>query len=520
MDQVDWGGVALVVTLYTIFFLVGWLAIGRLKNRDASDLLVAGRSMPVWIAVITMTATWVDGGYLLGTAEYTFQYGLAYGAQGGVCFGMSLIVGGLFFAARMRRMEFSTMVDAFDVRLGPRWAAVLSLPAMLGELLWSGALLVAIGATFGELLNLDLTSAILLSAIVVTSYTIVGGIWSVAYTDIVQFVLIPLGLLAALPFALEQAGGFSHAIQTYVDGHQSTSRLLPPLRDAGNYWTVPTIVAWWDMTIMLIFGGIPWNCYFQRVLSCQTPAKARRHSILAGLLTTSLTVPPILLGIAAFAIYGPNGIEPASTTLPRLLSSNVPYVVMLLGMSAIVGAVTSSFSASILSAGALLSWNIYRPLLAPQASAAQIKLVIRLSILGLGVAAVVLALQVKSVAALWLFTADLVFVLLFPQLVMTLFDRKTNLTGSMFAFFVSLVLRLGGGMSLQSDDRVIGFGAFIPYAEIFAGILPGSPSDWYDSIGATHFPVRTVAMLSGLIILPLVSRLAPARYRGEDAATA
>jgi len=471
--------------------------------------------MPVWIAVITMTATWVDGGYLLGTAEYTYKHGITYGAQGGVCFGISLILGGLFFAARMRRMEFSTMVDAFDVRYGPRWSAVLACPAMFGELLWSGALLVAIGSTFGELLNLDLTSAILLSAVVVTTYTVVGGMWSVAYTDVLQLGLIPIGLLAALPFTLDHAGGLAHSIEVYTQGHPSTSRLLPPFHTGDGTWTAPAIVAWWDMTIMLICGGIPWNCYFQRVLSCESPAKARQHSILAGLLTSLLTIPPLLLGIAAFAIYGPNGIEPASSTLPRLLNEIVPYPVMLLGLGAIVGAVTSSFSASILSAGAMFSWNIYRPLMAPHASSARLETVIRISILGLGIAAVMLALQVKSVAALWLFTADLVFVLLFPQLIMALYDRKANLAGSLTAFFLSLLLRLGGGMSLETDAGVIGYAAFIPYAEIFAGILPGSSSDWYDSVGATKFPVRTFAMLAGLIIMPIVSRLTSA-FRADN----
>jgi high affinity choline transporter 7 len=507
MNQVDWGGVAVVAGMYAAFLVVGWLAVGKLKKRDASDLLVAGRAMPVWIAVITMTATWVDGGYLLGTAEYAYKLGITYGAQGGVCFGISLIVGGLFFAAKMRRMGFSTMIDAFDVRYGPRWAAVLSLPAMFGEILWSGALLVAIGATFGELLHLDLTTAILLSAIVVIAYTVVGGMWSVAYTDIVQLGLIPIGMLAALPFALDRAGGMAQCAQEYFQGHPTTSQLLPPFHAGAGSWTAPAIVAWWDMTIMLILGGIPWNCYFQRVLSCETPAKARQHSILAGLLTSSLTIPPLLLGMAAFAIYGSGGIVPASATLPHLLNSVVPYPVMLLGLGAIVGAVTSSFSASILSAGSMFSWNIYRPLLAPQATSVRIETLIRLSILALGIAAVALALQVRSVAALWLFTADLVFVLLFPQLIVALYDRKANIFGSIAACVVSLALRLGGGVSLETDDGLIGFGAFIPYVELCASILPGSPGDWYNSIGATMLPVRTLAMLAGLVIMPVVSRL-------------
>ena len=74
-------------------------------------------------------------------------------------------------------------------------------------LFWSGALLVAIGSTFSVLLHLDLTTAILLSAAVVTAYTMAGGMWSVAYTDVFQLALIPLGLLAALPFAFAHVGG-------------------------------------------------------------------------------------------------------------------------------------------------------------------------------------------------------------------------------------------------------------------------------------------------------------------------
>ena len=510
MEHVHWGGVAVVAGMYAAFLVVGWLATRRMKGQDASDLLVAGRAMPVWIAVVTMTATWVDGGYLLGTAEYTYKYGLAYGVQGGICFGLSLIVGGLFFAARMREREYSTMVDAFDARFGPQWAAVLALPAMLGELLWSGALLVAIGATFGELLHLDLTTAILISAVVVTAYTIVGGMWSVAYTDVLQLGLIPLGLLAALPFALDKAGGLSACMSTFTAGRESALALLPPLHAHGD-WTAPSIVAWWDMTLMLILGGIPWNCYFQRVLSCETPAKARQHSILAGVATSSLTIPPALLGMAAFAIYGAGGIEPASTTLPKLLNEAVPYPVMLLGLGAIIGAVTSSFSASILSAGAMLSWNIYRPLVAPNASTVRLKKVIRLAILLLGIAAVALALRVKSVAALWLFTGDLVFVLLFPQLVMALYDRKANLAGSIAACVVSLALRLGGGIALETDTGLLGFSAYKPYTDLLVNLLPGSPSEWYAANGATLAPVRTIAMLAGLMVMPVVSRITQSR---------
>jgi high affinity choline transporter 7 len=505
MDQANWGGIAAVVLLYAIFLGVGVRSTKRLKLGTASELLVAGRAMPLWMATVTMAATWIDGGYLLGTAEGVFA-SIASGWQGGVCFGLSLILGGVFFARKMRRLRFVTLVDPLAARFGKHWSAVLSLPALLGEVFWSAELLVAIGATFGVMLGINLTTAIIVSAAVVTTYTLLGGMWSVGYTDSVQFVLIPVGLLIALPLALGAAGGLDACWDYYVQQKGTASLWLPPL-EADGYWTAPRIVGWWDLSIMLALGGIPWNCYFQRIQACQTPVKAQWHSIVAGFLTIALTVPPLLIGLAAFgyqhwpAEVHAQLLDSPTMALPLLLAYALPPIAAIVGLTAIVGAVTSSFSASILSAGSMISWNFFRALAAPNASAPRMRRVIRLSILALGALAAVLALRVQSVQQLWFFTSDLVFVLLFPQLVYALYDPRANRTGSICAFVVALILRLGGG------EPILAIPQFIPYAELFAAILPGAPGAWFDPArDATLFPVRTVAAATGLVLMPLVSR--------------
>ena len=116
-----------------------------------------------------------------------------------------------------------------------------------------------------------------------------------------------------------------------------------------------------------------------------------------------------------------------SKTLPLMLREGTPPIVALFGLAAIIGAVTSSFSASILSAGSMVSWNCGKRLLRPDLTVRQMAAIVRASIALLGVAAILMALEVQSVQALWFFTSDLVFVLLFPQLVFALFDRKANL---------------------------------------------------------------------------------------------
>ena len=129
----------------------------------------------------------------------------------------------------------------------------------------------------------------------------------------------------------------------------------------------------------------------------------------------------------------------------------------------------------------MLSWNCLRTLVWPSVSVVDMRRLIRVSILLLGAAATALALKVQSVQALWFFTSDLVFVLLFPQLVSALFDARANRIGSVVAFSVSLVLRVGGG------EPLLGIPALFDYPE--------------------NLPFRTVAAAAGLLLLPLVSRI-------------
>jgi high affinity choline transporter 7 len=289
---------------------------------------------------------------------------------------------------------------------------------------------------------------------------------------------------------LHSAGGLQHSWMTYIAARPEGGGIFPPLTHHSDLWSGGSVMAWWDVSLMLIFGGIPWNCYFQRVLSCRSPRAAQGQSMLSGALTIAFTVPPLLMGVAAFSMpWSPEKVarlhaSPAEA-MPLLFATAVPPAIGLLGLAAIIGAVTSSFSSSILSAGSMLSWNCLKRLVWPALTTTQMARVIRGSILLFGAMATVLALRVQSVQALWFFTSDLVFVLLFPQLLFALFDPRVNRTGSIAAFVVSLVLRIGGGEPLLSLP------AFIAY-----------PSSW---------PFRTIAAITGLMLLPLVSR-ATARW--------
>lgn len=494
-QQIHWGGLTALIAFYALIYLVGAYA-SRLRSKGtAADMMLARRSLPLWIAVFTMSATWVGGGYINGSAEATYTSGLVW-VQAPWGYALSLVVGGLFFARVMRRHGFTTMLDPLEARFGKRIAAVLYLPALSGEVFWTGAILTALGTTFGTVLGLDFGPAIIISAVVAIAYTLVGGLWAVALTDVVQLILFLAGLWLVIPFAAEKVGGLAAAWQDYSAAMEGTVRLLPPWgawRDPAwghSYWS------WWDSALLLILGGVPWHVYFQRVLSARDERTAMRLSLFAAVVCLFAAVPAVLVGVIGSAADWPeHGVSApeGALVLPFVLRYLTNPLIASLGLGALAAAVMSSVDSSILSASSMGAWNIYRPLFRPAADSVDVLRVIRRLVLIVGTAATLIALRVQSVYGLWFLCSDFVYCILFPQLTTALFDRKANQYGSIAGLAVSFVLRFGGG------EPVLGIPRILPYPMIDS------------ASGAVLFPFRTTAMLAGLLTIIVVSRLTQAR---------
>lgn len=489
--EVFWSGYIAMMVFYAMIFYYGAYAATLRKENSATDVMLAGRDIPLWVAIFTMSATWVGGGFINGTAEYTANpdYGLMW-VQAPWGYALSLIIGGLLFARKMREHQFKTMLDPLEQRFGKRMAAILFLPALTGEIFWTSAILTALGTTFATVLGLDFTSSIILSATVAVAYTALGGLWAVALTDIVQMTLLMVGLLLVLPFAANSVGGWDNVFATYSDNVGVLASFLPTREALGNYY-----YNWWDFALLLIFGGVAWQVYFQRVLSAKTAKIAVRLSIVAGVVCIIAAIPAMLIGmignIADWQSLGlaPLGSDeaPYAVTLPYVMRHLTNPWVATVGLGAIAAAVMSSVDSSILSASSMASWNVYRPLIKPDISNKNLSKIIKACIWIIGIAATLIALQVKSIYALWFLCSDFVYCILFPQLVAALFDKKANVYGSAIGFVVSFILRFGGG------EPTLGIPTILPYPMIEDDVV--------------LFPFRTLAMVSGLLMIVIVSRL-------------
>ena len=469
----------------TVFYgLIFYVAIRTLHN-ESTDHILANRSLPLWLAVFTMSATWIGGGFINGTAEFTYDQGLMW-VQAPWGYAASLMIGGLFFARPMRERGFTTLLDPMAKRFGKRWNGLYFFPALMGDLFWTSAILVALGTTFGTIIGLDAASSILLSAFVVILYTSIGGLWSVSVTDVVQLLVLIGGLTLIVILLFSGVSPSLREVWTQYRSDMGPAASLWPDRDfLGASWAL-----WWDSALLLMLGGIPWQVYFQRVLASKDGKTAVRLSIIAGFVCLLAAVPVVFIGMKAFVtdwqLLGLPAPPEPSYALPHVIRYLTDPWVATLGLGAIAAAVMSSADSSILAASSLTAWNILPKHF--RASPSKLRQTMRKCIWIVGVATTLIALQVKSIYVLWFLCSDLVYCLLFPALVTSLFDSKANHKGAIAGFSVALFLRLGGG------DPLLELPAFLPYPQID---------------GVITIPFRTLAMLSGLATIVMVSRIFP-----------
>ncbi len=506
-EDVFVSGLVVMAVIYVVLFLLAWLG-PRLRKGDtgayldSTDLFLAGRSLPLWMAIFTMTATWVGGGYLAGTSEAVFDTARGQGwAQAGWGYALSLVFGGIIYAKKMRDMNYTTMLDPLEQKYGWNQTVFLYLFALMGEILWTGAAMAAMGAAFSTILGISMSASIIITAAITIAYTVLSGLWAVAYTDVLQLCMVIVFLTLAVFAGMAAVGGWDTMWTVYNDafGDKGSGFIVgyfAPLKDFSSADIKEWPWTWMDYGLLYIFGGIPWHCYFQRVLGSKSGNVARYMSIGAGIVAFLMVIPPTLLAIIGFNYdWAGAGVDPPENPaliLPYVLRYCVPAIIGALGLGAVAAAVMSSVDSSILSASSMFTWNIFKRSAGKPATDAQLKRVLRTTIVVAGTAATIIALRVKSVYALWYLNCDMVYITLFPALTAALFYKKSNRIGIYAGIVVSLFLRALGGLPEFELDPI--FNYWIWEQDPQSGNI------------TTLFPFRTFAMMCGLMTIITVSK--------------
>ncbi|KAJ1113276.1 hypothetical protein NDU88_001530 [Pleurodeles waltl] len=458
-----------------------WKSKKEKKSRNQIEIaIVGGRNMTFFVGLFTTVATWVGGAYINGTAEIVYlpSRGLAW-VTAPLSFSLTFVIGGLFFIKPMREKKYVTMMDPLQETYGNTMGSALFIPPLLGDIFWFASILASLGATVSVILDVKGYLAIVISACTVITYTLLGGLYSVAYTDVIQLIFMVLSLWTCVPFALMNPATENIVYTAIHELYQAPwiGKLDPEY-----------IARWLDDLVYLALGSIAWQVYFQRVLAASSTSQAQLTSYIAGFIYWNQT---------SYGLPSPTARGESSMVLAIVLQYLCPTLVSVAGLGAIAAAVMSSADSSLLSASSMFAHNIYKKIFRKKASEAETLCIMRISMVVFGSVGTGLAFLSSSIYDLWFLSGELVYAVLFPQLCCALFIPGTNTYGSAAGFTFGFVLRLLAGENALKLPPAIHY--------------PGCRL--VDGTYIQLFPFKTFIMLCSLVTIILVSYVTTVLFR-------
>ena len=412
----------MIYLISIVFYLLLLVAVGIYKVnsvKNSEDFMVAGRTLPWFILVGTLLATWMGSGSLFSGAGLGYRNGLAgLWSSGGAWLGIALIY---FITKRIRNFGKVTVPDIFEARYGNTAAVLATITTVI-------AYTTIVSYQFrggGKVLSMvsdglvSMETGIIITALFAISYTVLAGMYSVVYTDVVNGVLMTIGTIVALGFLIIKVGGVTEII--------SVSESVGKWQLFGN-WHLERVgevsgpiiaISFFVPTMLLLMGDA--NMY-QRIFSAQDGGSAKKAVFFWIIGVVLLESVISMLGLAG-SVAAAKGIIPdlvhnaqsgipiindqamlearqagSESVIPAIARfAGLPLFLGLLLVSTMMAIIVSTADSFLLIPATNLTRDVYQKHLNPNASEKQVLFISRSLVLILGLIAFLLVSQFKTV---------------------------------------------------------------------------------------------------------------------------
>lgn len=400
------------------------------KNNHVLDYFFAGRRLPFWALSLTFIASWWGAGSAISTADLAFDDGLGAFWYYGVpvllsCFFMFLGAGGI------RRLNHLTQGQMMAARYSPRVAKMLALMILLFMVFTAASQMVGIGLFFGQYMGMNYELAVLIGSGIVLIYSLFGGFRGVVLTDIIQFGLLLISALLVFAVAWMKAGGW--------DGIE----LAAQQAGKGEFLSMGAGLS--KYATYVITFSLAWSIQanvWQRISATRNEGEARKMTGMSLLAFVPLYLIVVLTGMAGIALYSE---LPQGGIVSAIVMQHMPPLMGAFVFVGISAAIMSTMDSLINTAA--MTWSLDIQNNKGKSEEEQLKQA-RYATLGVGLVALLIALQIRSILEISWIAADLITTGAFVPLVLGYLWKR----GSERAAFASMLwglLYCGGNLALQ-----------------------------------------------------------------------
>lgn len=435
----------------------------RSKVKTESDFLIAGRRLSLPFTTATLFATWFGAGTLLTATEQVRQHGLKAAALEPYGAGFCLIIAGIFFAKPLWETKLLTLADFFRLRFGKRAEEVSIFLACPGFIAWIAVQLMAAAEVLQITLAIPSSIGIAVVGAIAMSYTLIGGMWSIAYLDSFQIVIIFTGLIVIFfeVLAFWGHGSFLEGLNLMLSSaglNESMSFSLEQIQSSALFLNVFVIAA---------LGNIPSQDFTQRVFSAKSPRVAQYACLIAGLLYVSIGSIPVVLGLASRVLLPEVEDGMVVITMAQRFVSPAFSILFILS---IIAAIFSTLDSSILATASPLSHNFLRRYVNPKISSLRL---CQYAIVVIGFLGIALAYTGSHMYSLLEAAYSSSLAVFFAPLVIGIYGKRHHptaalvsmLSGGLIWFFDIFFSRIGFPLTIYA--ALLSYASYYIYLALF-----------------------------------------------------
>ncbi len=448
--------------VFVILYLLGTLGIGvwaGTRIKSTTDFAAAGHSLPLIMVITTTFATWFGAETVMGIPARFVQGGLGTVVEDPFGASMCLVLVGAFFARKLYKMSLLTIGDFYRHRFGPGVEIFCSIAIILSYLGWVAAQITALGLVFSVLSGGAISPAtgMIIGTVSVLIYVLIGGMMAVAWTDFIQMIVLVIGLSLIAVMAGHQAGGAGKVLD--LAQSRDWFRFLPDQ---------PTSKDWIGLVaagITMMFGSIPQQDVFQRVMSAKDSNAASKGAMIGGFSYLLFAFVPMFIVASAILIMPDTTPDLLANdpqkVLPTLILTKMPLVAQIFFFGALLSAIKSTSSATLLAPSTSFVENILKHL-RPGLTDKQLLLSLRITILVFTCLVLTYAIMMQGTKIYDLVSSayQVTLVGAFVPLTLGLYWKRATTQGAI------LSIVLGTGIWLA-------FLLHAPWGEAFPGQLAG-----------------------------------------------